>query len=94
MVDGTHVCGCELLLCANDGAASLCGVQGAFASDNRLALRATRASCLASDLGDGVPLTHFGGMWLVWCLVDGLRILVCGELLKELEVVMCEVGGL
>lgn len=53
---------CELLLRADDAAASLCCVQSGSPSDDGLTLGA-RAAGLAADLGDLVPvLRHDGGM--------------------------------
>jgi hypothetical protein len=47
----------ELLLCADDGSASLCGVESRFASDNRLS-RCSAPAGLGSNFRDGVPVIH------------------------------------
>ena len=58
-------CG-ELLLCADDGTASLRLVQGALAADHGLTLRSS-ATGLAANLGNGIPVVHDVGYR---CMVD------------------------
>lgn len=58
----TYVCGCVLLVSAEDGAATLSSVECALALDCGLAVGHARSTDLAADLGDGVPLAHFGGV--------------------------------
>lgn len=52
------VAGCVLLLCADDRAASLGGVEGALALDDFLA-HAGPGVGFAADLGHLVPVVHF-----------------------------------
>lgn len=51
----------ELLLSANDGTAALGGVEGALPLDDSLS-RGGSATGLGADLGDVVPVIHFGGV--------------------------------
>jgi len=54
---GAYVCGGVLLVGGNDGAATLSCVESALSLDGGLAV-GTRATGLAADLGDGVPVAH------------------------------------
>jgi hypothetical protein len=68
-VEGTEtyrVSSTELLLCADDGSASLCGVESRFASDDRLS-RCSAPAGLSSNFRDGVPVIHDCG----WYVLDG-----------------------
>lgn len=57
-----YVCCGVLLLCSCDGSRALSGIEGAFATDGRLALRLARAAHFAADFGDGVPVVrHVNG---------------------------------
>ena len=60
-----YVCGCELLVGAEDGAAALGGVEGTLALDGGLAV-GTRSTDGLADLGDLVPVAHCEGV--VWLL--------------------------
>ena len=56
--EGTYrIASAELLLCADDGSASLGCVERGFASDNRL-FRSAAPAGLAADFRDGVPVIH------------------------------------
>jgi hypothetical protein len=71
VISGTYVCGGELLVGGDDGAATLGGVECALSLDGGLAV-GTRATGLAADLGDGVPVAHFGGVVVgVGCCFEG-----------------------
>ena len=54
---GTYVAGGEFLLCCDDLASTLSGVQGVFTADYGLALGGATAG-FATDLGDGFPVVH------------------------------------
>jgi hypothetical protein len=59
-VEGTEtyrVSSTELLLCADDGSASLCGVESRLASDDRLS-RCSAPAGLGSNFRDGIPVIH------------------------------------
>lgn len=71
----TYVCGGVLLVSAEDGTAALSGVEGTLALDGGLAV-GTRATGLAADLGDGVPVAHCGGV--AGCVMRfGIEDVVC-----------------
>lgn len=55
------IAGSELLLSANDGTTALGGVEGALSLDDSLSRRGSAAG-LGADLGDVVPVIHFGGV--------------------------------
>ena len=69
-----YVCGGELLVGAEDGTATLSGVESTLASDGGLTV-GTRATDALADLGDLVPVAHCEGVvrgvrWWVWRVVD------------------------
>jgi hypothetical protein len=66
-VEGTEtyrVSSTELLLCADDGSASLCGVESRFASYDRLS-RCSAPAGLGSNFCDGVPVIHDYGVYVL-----------------------------
>lgn len=74
MAGGTYgSVGCAvLLLCAQDVAATLSGVECRLSTDNCLALGGARAASLAANLGNGVPVIHLVGcLW--WEVVRNRR---------------------
>lgn len=91
MISGTYVCGGELLVGGDDGAATLGGVECALSLDGGLAV-GTRATGLAADLGDGVPVAHFEGVAVgVGCCFEGWSGLECFVRMLRVGVVCC--GG-
>lgn len=62
-----------LLVCGDDGAATLGGVQCALALDNRLAGSGGTTASAATDLGDGVPVVRHVVCVLV-CREKGCRV--------------------
>lgn len=72
--DRTYVCGGVLLVGGNDGAATLGSVERTLSLDGGLTV-GTRATGLAADLGDGVPVAHFEGVVeLVGGVVPGIEV--------------------
>jgi hypothetical protein len=76
-----YVCGCELLVGAEDGAAALGGIECTLALDGGLAV-GTRSTDGLADLGDLVPVAHCDCVvWLVcWRCVS--RVVVVRWLLR------------
>jgi hypothetical protein len=58
---------CELLLCGDDGAAALGGVERRFALYDSLAGSTSGAASTATDLGNGIPVFRHvcGRVWRV-----------------------------
>lgn len=55
----TYSVGRRILLFGADNSTASCGsVQGTLSTDDSLALRGTRASGLAANLGDVIPVSH------------------------------------
>lgn len=75
-----YVCGGELLVGAEDGTATLGGVESTLAFDGGLTVGARSTDTLA-DLGDLVPVAHFEGVvrgcwWGIWRVVGMSWLLV------------------
>lgn len=64
-----YVCGRELLLCGEDGTATLSSVERALAFDCGFALSSSWSTDLAANLGGALPVVRHccgvgGGKWL------------------------------
>lgn len=54
------IAACEFLLRGDDATGSLCCIKSALAANNSLAGTCRAATGLCSNLGDGIPVAHFG----------------------------------